>query len=508
MKMKIRFPKALIWGSIALLLFALAGCPLPVDSESSGQEDTEESWGQNPEDNPENEDTEESRGQNPEDNPENEDGDNEGQNSGDEKNDPEDDNDDSGENEEDKNDEVTPSGNLVIRIGEITKSEGVYPDLSGVTRYLLNFNGEGGKTAEDLYLETGKELTVTLDPGNWEIRAYGLAENEAGEPLLAAIFGTTRVTVRENETENVLIAPNVPAAEGDYFEIDGVIFPPAISFSSTSELKAFLDAHPENTADTPYPVKITGVDLSTKEGTGETLKTLYDTLSRYVTLDLRECTGTELPSASSRPTLTNREKVVSLILPDSITSIAGNGFAKHTNLKSVVLPKVTTIDYAAFGDLGKLETVSAPELTDLVDSTKAASTSAKGNFYRCTALRSIYFPKLEALGHHAFYGCTSLTEMAFLNVRTVEAFAFKGCTVLKSVILPAVTKIDKNSFENDTALTHLTLGPTPPELGKNAFGGSNFLQNGAIYVPASAVDAYKESPAWSTMEDRIYPITD
>jgi hypothetical protein len=478
MKMKIRFPKALSWGSIALLLFALAGCPLPVDSKSSGQEDTEAS-----------------RGQNPEDNPENEDGDNEGQNSGDDN--------------EQKNDEVRVLGDIVIRIGEIAKSEGVYPDLSGVTQYLLNFNAEDGKTAEDIYLEPEEEVTVTLDAGDWEIRAFGLAENEEEEPHLAVISGITRVTVRENETKAVSIAPCEPAESG-YFEIGGVVFPPAISFSSTDELKAFLNAHPENDENMPYPVKITGVDLSSKDGTGETLKTLYSALSRYVILDLRECTGTELPSASSRPTLTNREKIVSLILPDSITSIAGNGFSKHTNLKSVVLPKVTTIDYAAFNNLGKIETVSAPELTALVDSTNAASTSSKGNFYRCTALRSIYFPKLETIGHHAFYGCTSLTEMAFRDVRIVEAFAFKGCTALKSITLPAVTAIDKNSFENDTALTYLTLGSTPPTLGDDVFKSSGFLQNGTIYVPSDALDAYKNTTLsnWSKVTELVRSLSE
>jgi hypothetical protein len=526
MKMKIWFPKALIWGSIALLLFALAGCPLPADpvSEPPGQEDTDES-----------------RGQDSEDNPENEDGDNEGQNSGDEQNDPEgddgdgdgngddgdsgddsddddgddnndnndgdggdDDNDAPGENEEDENGEVPALGDLVIRIGEMAQSEGVYPDLSGVTQYLLDFNAENGKTAESVYLEPENELTVTLDAGNWEIRAYGLAENEAGEPLLATIFGTTRVTVRENETETVLIVPDGPAAEGDYFEIDGVIFPPAISFSSTSELKAFLDTHPVNNENVPYPVKITGVDLSSKEGTGETLKTLYNALSRYVTLDLRECTGTELISASISPALAGRKKIVSLILPDSVTSIAANGFSGYEYMKSVIMPQVTTIGTSTFKDCKQLEVVSAPAL-ETVASAKGNDTGA---FIGCTVLKTLNCPALVTLGNYAFYNCSALTETAFPNLRIVGAFAFKGCTALKSINLPVVTKIDKNSFENDTALTDLTLGPTPPELGKNAFGDSNFLQNGTLSVPSGAVDTYKESSPWSVMEDRIYPITD
>ncbi|MDR1586135.1 MAG: leucine-rich repeat domain-containing protein, partial [Treponema sp.] len=450
------------------------------------------------------------------------------------------------------------------------------------------------KTAESRYLEAGRDLDLSLDAGEWEIRAYGLLEKGVGQPPVAVISGMGRVVVSEGGSETVLIVLDRPITESGepgflswnieypreevwgaalavslkidennfipytYVDLSGAdvrnqkvslppgtyrmesrflshladagsteivhiypgletesgrimiagnIFPEAAEFSSVADLKTYLDTLPENTAAGPYPVKIAGVDLSSKEEPGETLKTLYKALNRHVTLDLRECTGAELISMTA---YAGRKKIVSMILPDSITDIAENGFAGYEALESLVLPKAITIDYAAFHDLEKLETVSAPELTDLVDSKDKTDSASNGIFYKCKALKSIYFPKLETIGHHAFYACTGLTEAAFPSLQTVGALAFKGCTALKTASLPAVVKIDRSSFENDTALTHLILGSVPPELGTNVFKGGDFSQSGVIYVPTNAVDAYKNTALsnWSELTELVRPLSE
>jgi hypothetical protein len=490
--------------------------------------------------------------------------------------------------------EIPVPGRLAIRIGGMEISEGVYPDMGAVTRYLLEFSAADGKTAESLYLDAGGDITVTLDAGEWEIRASGVMERGAGPPL-AVTRGTARVTVYGDKTENVLVVPNGPAVSGgeqgflswrmDYPEgkIWGAVltaqiktggnsyipytcfdltapgmkeqkvslppgtyrvesrfmahnvnagsaeivhifpgletasrlggaagdsFPDAAEFASVSELKAYLDGLPENTAAAPYPVTIAGVDLSSKENTGDTLKTLYAALAkRYVTLDLRECTGTDLLVASTSA-MPNRANIVSLILPGSITGIPGNGFSGYTSLESVVLPKVTTIDYAAFHDLKNLETVSAPEAVTITD---AVSTNAdRGSFYKCEALKSVYFPKLETMGHHAFYNCARLTGAAFPSLRVIGGMAFKGCAALAAVSLPAVTGIAKSAFEDNTALEYLVFGSEPPELGVDIFKGGGFAQTGVIYTPVDAVSAYQDTdlPNWSGLKGLVKPLSE
>jgi hypothetical protein len=596
MKMKMRFPKVLMWGSIAFLLFAFAGCSLPTDSvpEPPDREDTEASREQDSGDDTENEPGNEDEGK---DSGDSQDDPGDRADQGDDE-DPEDDDDEGPEDEDDQDDNgenadgaIPASGALAIQIGEMVKAEGVYPEFSGVTRYLLDFFAEDGRTAERLSLETGEELTVSLDAGDWEIRAYGVIERGDGQPPLAVISGTARVTVRENGTETVLIVPDGPAAEsgaqgflswninypgentweavlivslkidGEYFvpyrsfdltvpgakgqtiplppgtyrvesrffshhansgttetvhifpgletgsspvTITGDTFPAAEEFSSVEELEAGLAELPENNADTPYPVKIAGVDLSSKVKTGETLKTLYDALTRYVTLDLRECTGTELIAASTAA-LEGRKKIVSLILPDSITGIAANGFSGYESLQSAFLPKVTTINYAAFNNLGNLATVSAPELTDLVDAANTTTTASRGHFYRCAALTSIYFPKLEAIDHHAFYECTGLTAVWLPQVTGIGNSVFTECTSLKTAVLPDAVSIGSRAFYNDKSLENLVLGPVPPELTGSSHFPGGFPQK--IWVPASAIEDYNNSAAWSGMQDRMYPVT-
>jgi hypothetical protein len=73
--------------------------------------------------------------------------------------------------------------------------------------------------------------------------------------------------------------------------------------------------------------------------------------------------------------------------------------------------------------------------------------------------------------------------------------AFRNCTALTSITLPAsVVSIGSYAFNGCSELTTVTiLNGTPPELGTSAF--SNSIRG--IYVPASAVDAYKESASWS-----------
>ncbi|MDR1278937.1 MAG: leucine-rich repeat domain-containing protein [Treponema sp.] len=297
-----------------------------------------------------------------------------------------------------------------------------------------------------------------------------------------------------------------PGLETGSVNISAAAFPEPREFSSTGELKVYLDGLPENTVANPYPVKITGVDLSisTKTGeTGETLKTLYDVLNRYVTLDLRECTGTNLIAASTSR-LANRVNIVSLILPDSVTEINSNGFSGYESLKSAVLPRVSKINTSVFKNCGQLETVFAPALETVVD----ANDNASGAFAGCIALKTLYVPRLTALGKYAVYGCTSLTGIFLPNVLTVGGLAFRRCTALKSVSLPSLTKIDSGAFEEDTALSYLVFGSTPPELETNVFRSTSFSQTGVIFVPPDAADTYKNTalPNWSGLKELVKPL--
>ena len=218
--------------------------------------------------------------------------------------------------------------------------------------------------------------------------------------------------------------------------------PPALAeLTGAAELMAYLAGLPENTEDTPYRIKVNGIDLAKKTDKGDTLKTLYEALSRYVSLDLRGCTGEKLLNVTTT-LVPSKAYLVSLTLPDSLTLIEINAFSGCTALTSVHLPQVQTIRHGAFSKITSLTSVYMPQV-QTIETDKNAS---GGAFYQCTSLTSVSMPRLTSLGDHAFQECTNLQS--------------------------------------------ITLGSTPPALeGADVFKKAEALT--AIYVPAAAVERYK-----------------
>ena len=249
-------------------------------------------------------------------------------------------------------------------------------------------------------------------------------------------------TDNPTQTEDT-VQPDMPTQPDTLDQIDTAVpseQPAMIELTGVSALHDYLDTLPGNTEDTPYRIKVNGIDLEKTTTSGDTLRALYDALSRYVALDLSGCTGDKLPNVTT-DTAPAKAYLVSLILPATVSTIAVNAFSGCTPLTSVNMPQVTTIIHGAFSNLPKLRSVYMPEV-QIIETGKDPS---KGVFYKCTALTSVSMPKLTSLGDYAFYGCTDLRS--------------------------------------------ITLGPVPPVLeGANVFKNAKPLS--AIYVPAAAVTGY------------------
>lgn len=84
-----------------------------------------------------------------------------------------------------------------------------------------------------------------------------------------------------------------------------------------------------------------------------------------------------------------------------------------------------------------------------------------------------------------------------------DAYHHTGCTSITSVTIGnSLGFIQPNTFLDATGLTSVIITATTPPIGGNdAFGGTTC----PIYVPASAVNAYKA--AWNVHASRIQPIT-
>jgi hypothetical protein len=286
-------------------------------------------------------------------------------------------------------------------------------------------------------------------------------------------------------TEIVHIYPGLETRVPPY------VFPPAdfplsVEINGVAALKEYLAGLPENTSQTPYPVKLEGVNLESVENTGETLQTLCAALSRFVALDLRDCTGTFIPSMAKN-IAPNKVKIVSVVLPDSVTFINAGGFSGYEALVSAELPGVLSLGKASFKDCISLESISLPELRDISD-----GDADYGVFLNCVSLKSVFSPKAEIIGDYAFYKCASLALVSLPKAASIGKCVFRYAAALGTVSLPVAASIGDYALANCSLLDTLTLGAVPPVLGgKNVFTKDMLPQR--ILVPAGSVTAYQNT---------------
>ena len=180
-----------------------------------------------------------------------------------------------------------------------------------------------------------------------------------------------------------------------------------------------------------------------------------------VNLDLSGTTGLEnIPS----DTFSRCIKLVSIKIPESVTSIGKAAFAECTSLTTIEIPaSVTSIGVSAFGRCTNLTNIEIPEsVTSIGDSA----------FSNCTSLTTIKIPEsVTSIGNHAFDECTSLTNIEIpKSVTSIDYNTFCGCTNLTNIEIPeSVTSIDDAAFSRCTSLTTIEIPESVTSIGSSAF---------------------------------------
>ena len=176
---------------------------------------------------------------------------------------------------------------------------------------------------------------------------------------------------------------------------------------------------------------------------------------------------------TSIPTFAFRgcENLTSVKLPDGLTSIGDNAFQGCGNLESIKIPdSVTLIDYDAFTYCVKLNNVVVPDNIKVLSS---------GIFSGCYALTNVKFSDdIIAIDESAFYGSaitnikipdtvTYIGETAFARsditsielpdkITSILDLTFLECKSLQNITIPAgVTSISRNAFSGCEALTDI-----------------------------------------------------
>jgi hypothetical protein len=107
----------------------------------------------------------------------------------------------------------------------------------------------------------------------------------------------------------------------------------------------------------------------------------------------------------------------------------------------------------------------------------------------------------------------TLTEFEDDGVVTLGNYAFYNQSQLTKVKLPSCTSIGSNAFYGCSGLTEIWLGANSVASVQSGAIPSQFSSgNGAIYVPAGKVDAYRANSSWASWEWHVvseddYPVT-
>jgi hypothetical protein len=241
-----------------------------------------------------------------------------------------------------------------------------------------------------------------------------------------------------------------------------------VRLGTVAELAAYLEAAANGSAPTdpviPPPLELNLVGMASD---WTNLLNTIQAKGKHVSLDLSACTSnaTFSPGAAN----TGKDKIVSLVLPDTATSIADGTestptFQHFSSLKSVSGENTETIGSSAFRNCPALTTVDFPN----------ATTINGDAFHGCTALTSVNLPEAETIGIRVFNDCSSLTSVNFPKATTITAEAFRGCTALTTLYLPLAETIGAHTFNGCTALTLVNL-PQATTIGYQTFDGCTSL---------------------------------
>ena len=168
--------------------------------------------------------------------------------------------------------------------------------------------------------------------------------------------------------------------------------------------------------------------------------------------------------------------------------------------KATIMEGVTSIADAAFHYCTALVSISIPE---------SVTSLGYHTFRNCVSLTDVTIPEgVTAIGKEVFQNCNSLTEVNIPEgVTSIGYFAFQSCKLSTITIPENVSSIGHDAFDGCSSLASITCrATTPPELEYSVFNNVN--KSIPVYVPTSAIAAYKEAEGWKEFTNIQAPIID
>ncbi len=196
-----------------------------------------------------------------------------------------------------------------------------------------------------------------------------------------------------------------------------------------------------------------------------------------------------------------KDKITSIVLPNTVTTIGDHAFGACSQLKSITLSNsLTHIGSAAFSTNTGLTSIAIPNsVTSIGEYAFSGCTGltaiklpdalteiSTGTFSLCTGLTSIALPKnLTTIGNEAFYNCIGLISLHLPNsVISIGDRAFFNCSNLAVIAIPtALESIGLEAFLNCAKLTSIYLPGSLMHIGTGAFSNCTGLTS--VIIPNS-----------------------
>lgn len=181
--------------------------------------------------------------------------------------------------------------------------------------------------------------------------------------------------------------------------------------------------------------------------------------------------------------------VVSVTLPNTITSIGSNAFTCSNLLTTINIPSsVTLIGSGAFYGTGIKDPIIVnnmfvympPSFQGSYEIPKGTTEIIGFAFADCKELTEIFIPnEVTTIGERAFSGCSKLKYVIVpKGVFYIQSSTFSGCTALEEVLLPnTVIEIGKWAFARSGLRTMIIPPSVTYSISDYAFDGCSSLQS-------------------------------
>lgn len=220
--------------------------------------------------------------------------------------------------------------------------------------------------------------------------------------------------------------------------------------------------------------KLSALLTAANTKTGESDTTLTDAVQTLIDGYGQGGGGTETEDAIVSGTLTSYTN-------NRVTRLKTYAFAQMSNLTSVSLANVNSLQDQRQFDNSGIQEISMPKLT-------TGSVMMFGNCQSLVTIPKTAFPALTGVYTYMFNNCQHLETADFLIANRIDGSAFGGCVLFSTLVLrcnSVCTLSSVNAFDNT------------PFRGKNGLSGT-------VYVPSSLVSSYQTASNWSTLYNAGY----